>query len=305
MTSNNAAWVTNGLATTNTLTLALGASNFVYGGSVVGRVALTLNSGTQVFTKFGTSTLNGLYTYSGATVINGGALVLAAGMTLPNTPVIALGGGMLDVTASGFTLATAQALQGNGTVLGNFTANGTVAPGFGVGTLVASNNVTLNAVSKTLMEISKSPTTNDLLQVAGTLTYGGTLTVSNLAGALAPGDTFKLFSAATYTGSFAATNLPTLPLGQGWKFTGTNGTLTLLQLIATNSTNLNFIISSNALQLTWPVDHLGWTLQAQTNALDAGLSTNWVSLAGTANTNSFLAPLTTTNGAVFYRLKFP
>jgi hypothetical protein len=272
---------------------------------VVGRVALTLNSGTQVLAKFGTSTLNGLYTYIGPTTVNGGVLVLASGMTLPNKPVITLGGGVLDVNAGGLTLAAAQSLQGNGTVLGNLTANGTVPLGFGAGTLVVSNSLYLNTASKTLMEISKSPVTNDLLQVASTLAYGGTLTVSNLGGALAPGDTFKLFSAATYTGSFTATNLPALRLGQGWKFTGTNGTLTLLQLIATYPTNLNFTISSNVLQITWPADHIGWTLQAQTNALDTGLGANWVSLAGTANSNSFLAPLTTTNGAVFYRLKFP
>jgi hypothetical protein len=54
------------------------------------------------------------------------------------------------------------------------------------------------------MDISKTPPTNDQLRVTGALTYGGILIVTNLgATALADGDSFNIFSAASYFGSFA------------------------------------------------------------------------------------------------------
>jgi autotransporter-associated beta strand protein len=304
VTPANVGWVTNSAATTNTLTLALGASNYSFGGSIVGRVALALNSGTQVLTNNG-SALSGIYNYSGNTTVSGGALILGAGITLPSTPVISLGGATLDASASGLTLGTVQTLTGNGTWLGNLIVNGSIIPGPVVGRLVFSNNVTFNAGAKAVMDISKASLTNDTLQVAGTLTYGGTLSVTNLAGTLAPGDSFKLFNAAAYAGSFVATNLPSLPPGQGWRFTATNGTLTLLQTVATNAVSLTLAVTNGALQFSWPADHTGWTLQVQTNSLTAGLGTNWVSLPATAATNQFSAPIVVTNDAVFYRLIFP
>jgi hypothetical protein len=211
----------------------------------------------------------------------------------------------LDASASGLTLGAAQTLIGFGTFLGNFTVNGGIIPGPVIGRLVFSNNVSFNAVGKAWMEISKAPLTNDALQVSGTLTYGGTLNVTNLAGSLAPGDTFKLFNAAAYAGKFAATNLPPLPPGQGWQFTSANGTLTLLQTVATNAVSLTLALTNGALQFSWPADHTGWTLQVQTNSAGAGLGTNWVSLSATAATNQFSAPIAVTNDAVFYRLVFP
>jgi hypothetical protein len=59
------------------------------------------------------------------------------------------------------------------------------------------------------------------------------------------------------------------------------------------------------LQLNWPADHTGWTLQAQTNSLASGLSTNWNNIAGTAETNQITLLLNLTNEAVFFRLKRP
>lgn len=304
VTPANVGWVTNSAATTNTLTLAP-TSDCSFGGGIVGRVALTLNSGMQVLTNNG-AVLSGLYTYSGNTTVNGGTLVLGAGMTLPNTPVITLGGSAtLDASAGGLTLGAAQTLAGNGTLLGHLTVNGSVAPGPIPGLLAFSDDVTLNAGAQTVMEISTAPPANDSLQVAGTLNYGGTLTVTNIAGTLAPGDTFTLFSAGACAGNFAATNLPPLPPGQGWQFTPADGTLTVLQTVATNPVSLTLVLTGGTLQFSWPADHTGWTLQVQTNSLGDGLGTNWISLPDTAATNEFSAPVVTTNDAVFYRLVFP
>ncbi len=62
--------------------------------------------------------------------------------------------------------------------------------------------------------------------------------------------------------------------------------------------------SGNQLTLSWPADHIGWTLQSQTNALGAGLSTNWHDVAGSTATNQMTMPINSANPAVFYRMKF-
>jgi cellulose 1,4-beta-cellobiosidase len=71
------------------------------------------------------------------------------------------------------------------------------------------------------------------------------------------------------------------------------------------STNLTFATSSGHFQLTWPQDHTGWTLQMQTNSLDTGLGTNWVDVTNSILTNQLIIPFNTTNGGVFFRLKYP
>ncbi len=58
-------------------------------------------------------------------------------------------------------------------------------------------------------------------------------------------------------------------------------------------------------QLSWPSDHIGWSLQAQTNSAGTGLGTNWVTVSGPSGTNAIAIPISKTNGSVFFRLVFP
>jgi len=71
------------------------------------------------------------------------------------------------------------------------------------------------------------------------------------------------------------------------------------------STNLNVQIMENQMQLSWPADHIGWTLQVQTNSLNAGLGTNWAAMADSSATNQMSFPLGLSNGSVFFRLVYP
>jgi hypothetical protein len=72
---------------------------------------------------------------------------------------------------------------------------------------------------------------------------------------------------------------------------------------STTSTNIAFaLVSGQSLQLTWPADHTGWTLQVQTNAMASGLGTNWQNVAGSAGTNQMVMPVNPASGSVFYRL---
>lgn len=61
-------------------------------------------------------------------------------------------------------------------------------------------------------------------------------------------------------------------------------------------------VSGGQIQISWPADHLGWTLQVQTNDLSVGLGTNWISIPDSATNTQFAAPLTRENPSLFYRL---
>lgn len=75
--------------------------------------------------------------------------------------------------------------------------------------------------------------------------------------------------------------------------------------IASGTTNLTLTASSSALTISWPEDHTGWKLQAQTNTLAVGLGTNWVDVGDYTQTNEAILPVSTVNGSVFFRLVKP
>jgi hypothetical protein len=158
----------------------------------------------------------------------------------------------LDVSARGdarLTLASGQLLKGDGTILGSLTAGvgSTVSPGIALGLLTVTNDVVLQGT--TFMELNKAALTNDVLQAGTNIAYGGTLSLTNLSGALAVGNRFKLFSAAAYTGAF--TNITPLFAGPGlgWDISQliTNGTLGIMVAppVITNITasGTNLVIS--------------------------------------------------------------
>ncbi len=95
-----------------------------------------------------------------------------------------------------------------------------------------------------------------------------------------------------------------LTVSNAYGMTNVFMTLTITNGINTHPTNIVFAVASNQLTLSWPSDHTGWQLQAQTNNLSVGLTTNWVNVTGTTGTNQVVIPLNLTNGSVFYRLVY-
>jgi autotransporter-associated beta strand protein len=183
--------------------------------------------GANTVTKVGTGnwTLTGANTYNGGTVVNGGTL------TVNNTSGSGTGTGSVTVN-------TGATLAGSGIISGATTINSgaTNSPGNnGIGTLTVNSSVTLAAGSTTRIEINKTSATKDLLDASGTLTYGGTLIVTNLSGTLAEGDSFKIFDAGSYGGSFSAMVLPTLAANVMWNTAplATSGTISV---VSTNFT---------------------------------------------------------------------
>ncbi|HTV41732.1 MAG TPA: LamG-like jellyroll fold domain-containing protein [Candidatus Sulfotelmatobacter sp.] len=74
--------------------------------------------------------------------------------------------------------------------------------------------------------------------------------------------------------------------------------------VNTQPTNIVYSVSGNQLTLSWPQDHTGWMLQAQTNGLSVGLSNNWVNVTGSTSVDQLTIPINVSNGAVFYRLVY-
>src|SRR4051794_12436607 len=119
--------------------------------------------------------------------------------------------------------------------------------------LTVNNSMTI--AGQTIMELTKNGSTLTSDQVVGmsNLTYGGSLVVSNLGpGTPASGDSFTLFSATTYTGSFTSSTLPTPGSGLTWDLSNlvVNGSITLVgttngPIITTQPQNLT--ISTGAL----------------------------------------------------------
>jgi hypothetical protein len=237
-------------------------------------------------------TLSGNSTHTGATTVNAGTLLVHGNNSAANGVV---------------TVASGATLGGNGTLGGATTisSGATLAPGASIGAITFTNTLALSGT--TVMEISHTPLTNDVVNKTGAMTYGGALQVTNISGTLAAGDSFKLFNAPSYTGSFTSITLPTLTSGLVWTTNTLNtaGTISVNSAVSTTPTNITFSVVGNNLTLTWPSSHTGWTLQAQTNSIDVGLDATWFSVAGSTATNSMTFPVNLANPTVFYRLKYP
>jgi autotransporter-associated beta strand protein len=153
----------------------------------------------------------GTNTYQGITDLRTGIIMalIGNGSISSSTPISLASGAMLIVTNrtdGTLTLASGQTLEGVGIVNGKLAASAgsTVLPGAtstatNVGILTVFSNATLSG--NALFKLNN--TTNDVLSVGGALTYGGTLTLTNISATpLAAGKSFKLFNAPSYSGSF-------------------------------------------------------------------------------------------------------
>jgi autotransporter-associated beta strand protein len=224
----------SGYASGDTLTVTL----FGGGGSGagVGTPVLALNSsGGLTKLDSGTLTLTGGSTYTGNTEITNGTLALGSGGSIgSSTNIHVWSGATFDVSAISFVLNASQTLKGNGTVNGSVANNGKIAPGpsGSIGTLTFNNNLTLNSggIASFKLNETLSPS-NDLINISGTLTFGGTLAVANLGSALHLGDSFQLFSEGG-TGNF--TNITGSPgAGLAYSFNPASGVLSVVSGPAT------------------------------------------------------------------------
>lgn len=257
---------------------------------LVGPFLNSTNGSPCSLTKSGTGTLTlmAVNTYGNGTTLSGGKLIVDG--SLP---------------AGLFNISSGTTLGGSGVINCpvSLPSGATLTPGDSIGTLIVSNTVTLQAGSTTRIELNKATGTNDQLLVVGSLAYGGTLTVTNVDGALWAGDSFQIFAANSVSGNFSATNLPALPNGFLWQWAPATGTLSIISTIALDPVNVTAIPSGNTLALSWPSDHTGW--HAETNAVDITDTNSWFTLPGSTTTNQVFLPINPAAGQVFFRLRFP
>jgi autotransporter-associated beta strand protein len=184
--------------------------------------------------------LGGTNTYTGRTTVLQGRLDLMPGGVIPGSIHVGPNGTFSSANANGagtFALGSGRTLSGNGSLIGNFTigSGASLAPGSNsLGTLRWNSpaSLTLAVGSTNYFDLAHSPLSNDTVIVSGALTNGGVLVVSNVGvSSLAAGDSFKLFDATSYSGSFAGVVLPALDPGLAWtNQLATAGTIAVISL---------------------------------------------------------------------------
>lgn len=264
----------------------IGTSNIVNDGSLIFNRAdeLVVNnvisgSGSVVQKGAGRLVLNATNAYTGDTLVSNGTLVVNGVL---NSSTIVVG--------SGATLA------GNGELNSYVTLDpgSTLAPGTSIGTMTLNGG--MNIAGNMVVEVDKSRAqSNDVVVVNGwvSVTGTGTLTVVNLGPSLAVGDKFTVF---------------TQPVPNGSALTVTGGNATWINNLEVDGSIivssvltppvLNYTQVGNTLQFSWTGN---FKLQAQTNALNVGISTNWYDYPG-GGTSPVTVPINPANGAVFFRL---
>ena len=80
-----------------------------------------------------------------------------------------------------------------------------------------------------------------------------------------------------------------------------NSTQASARPVSTAPPELALVHNADQLQFTWPADHTGWHLQAQTNSL----GTNWFNVPGTEAANQWIVSPDPAVKSVFYRLMYP
>ena len=242
-----------------------------------------------------TVTLAASNSYTANTTISGGTLLLNNGYIYGTGGVVVNGGGTL---------------AGNGTIRGIISVTGgSVWPGNGTGIAQLTSGGGVTLAGTVVMDINAATHANDVIAAPSQVDYsGGTLTVTNLDGALDAPATFVLFSSTNYLNDFSAFNLPTPASGYAWAWTATNGTLALVAGVSTTPTNITAAVSGSTLTLSWPADHIGWRLLEQTNHLALGISlvtNDWTALPGSEATNSVSITIDYSKPTEFYRLIYP
>jgi autotransporter-associated beta strand protein len=283
-------------------------------------------------------------TYDGVTTVSGGKLLVGNYTAGSNVfSGMLMGTPWLDISNTGI-------FGGNGFVGCTVTNDngGTLVPGECL-TLNDLNNVfppsivtrtgpltfgntplVLNNGSTTFFNVDNTTNgvtgvgTNATIVGLSSVTYGGTLVVSNISNvAFTNNQVVKLFDAVpgNYNGSFATIKVWGA-LSYDASQLAVNGTIKILVATATAPVTIaKNRPNKNTLSLSWPADHIGWRLQILTNSTATGMvvggttnfngtnyyavlpNTNWVNCDGTTSFNSTNMTIGNTN--VLLRLVYP
>lgn len=214
-----------------------------------------------------------------------------------NEVTMTFNGGTVQMT-NGMTLCTNATLTGSTTLAGSVTNNGTIAPGASPGQFNLTGHLVLANPSRLRLEIGGyAPGQFDVVNVAGSVTLGGTLAVTlvnNFASVMTNGAHFTVLSGGTpVLGDFAnVTSGGSLTTTEGYArftvFYAGESTVRLTDLV---------IVDTDADSLpNWWEDQFGLS---KTNSADAVLDLDG---DGASNLNEFLSDTKPNDAASVFRI---
>ena len=259
-------------------------------------------TGTGAIIKVGTGTLllnNSGNTYTGKTTVSAGTLLVNGQITV--SPVTVSSGGKLSGVGNlgGATTNTAGAILNPGNN--------------NIGTLTFNNSLVLNATSTNRFVVTTTGgASNNVVVSGGTLSANNSVIAINTAGSATLGaGTNVLFTYSSISGSFhtppvfdtaqtgLATNAFIVDTGSQIQLVVTN----LPSSVNLNPTNITAVVTGSTLSLTWPADHLGWTLQ--TNAVDLANTNYWFAYLGSSTVTNVNITINPAQTNVFFRMVYP
>lgn len=297
---NSGATLSAGLSSIGTLTLR---SNLTLSGKVFIRTDKSLAQSNDMVSVAGILTNTASSTI---TVTNlGPALAAGDNFKLFNQPV--LNGNILTIAGGGasVTWSNGLAVDGSITVLSvsgpvntnAFLISLAINPTGALSPVFSSNNF---GIYNATVPFNSTPTVTVINPTTGAtnqLIYEG-VTNTLVSGSPSFGLTLNANTAVT---NFVKVKV-TAPDGIHVNTYSVN----LRQAPNTNSLPvLNTVFGNGSLHISWPTDSAGYRLQIQTNALDAGLGTNWHDWPYSSITNNADIPILPDNPCVFLRLIYP
>jgi autotransporter-associated beta strand protein len=224
----------------------------------------------------------GTNTYAGPTTVSNGTLFIAT--TQPGW------GGF--VVQDGSTLGVIGSGNGSTVLMSSLTLGNAGGP-----TTLLFSNVVGTAIPLLTVTNRLAVILTNTIQIAAT-------------NGLRAGGVYPLVKFGSLAGAgFSSIGLG-LPPGMAAVLTNDTGDSWIALKVINPSVNtsppaLTVALADGQCQLSWPLDHIGWELQMQTNALSVGLGSNWMTLPGSKETNEMTVPAMASQWDVFYRLVYP
>ncbi len=229
VSSGNSILITNGGGLfSGSATIASSTNSFGNSVIVTGSGSFWTNSGNLILGDAGSG--NSLIIANGGTLFssnsyisytpgssNNSVIVSGSGSVWNNTGVLVIGnassgsltvmdGGIVSA-AKGINIGASGILQGNGTVVGNLTNGGMVAPGTSPGTLTVNGNFNQTSGGTLLIQIDNG--LSDMLVVSGTATLGGALIINSYGGhQFQYGEKIVFLTASNISGTFSSIIAP-------------------------------------------------------------------------------------------------
>ncbi|WP_425605798.1 autotransporter outer membrane beta-barrel domain-containing protein [Paraburkholderia translucens] len=176
-----------------------------------GSGTVALGSRTLTLTN-ASGTFNGAFTGMGSLIKQGTGTLILDGNSASFAGTTEIAAGLLEVgdidnaqavLGGNVTVDKDGTLRGHGTVTGDVSNSGTVAPGGSIGTLTIDGNYT--QASNATLSIEVSPTAASKLVVNGSATLNGVLAITYDPGTYSPGSKYTLVSASNgISGTFSS-----------------------------------------------------------------------------------------------------